>query len=209
MKEMKFSNADEIRISILMALIIGETVGLLHFYGQPTFSQFIILSLAGITLTIPLLWLEWIQRRGVSYFGIFFAIWCYAAMTAWWNEGGQFERMFDRVLIVGLPIWIMVKVLRKLLRPLDLDQQEAFLITNRAEDKRIGRIARNTVGLIACLLLSLGMVSGRASALWTIPLSLPVIWFTWRIIFHLFYDQQISVDEKVRSDVVTDSGGRA
>jgi hypothetical protein len=203
---MTLSNANKIRISILMALAIAEIVGLLHFYGQPKLIAFIILSLAGILLIIPLLWLEYIQRRGISYFSFLAGIWMSAALTAGWNEGGQFERLLTRPLIAGLPIIVAIAILRKLICPIDIDQQEEFLKAIRAEDNRLGRILKNTVGLVACIMLMGHMGSQRASVLWTIPLAIPIAWFTWRVIFHLFLGQRIGDEENVPVEI-SNSGG--
>jgi hypothetical protein len=206
---MKLSNTDEIRISILMALAIGEVVGLLHFYGQPTFAQLVIHSLAGILLIIPLLWIEYIQRRGISYFSVLFSIGVCTGMTASWNEGSSLEHLFVRPLIVGLPILVTTKLLRKLLRPIDTDQQETFLNTIRDEDVRIARVSRNTIGLLACIFLTAFMGPGRASLLWAIPLVIPAAWFAWRLILHLFLRQNDSADMNDPTGTLINQGGRA
>jgi fumarate reductase subunit C len=206
---MKVSNTDEIRISILMALAISEIVGLLHFYRQPMFAQFVIHSLAGILLIIPLLWIEYIQRRGISYFSVLFSIGVCTGMTASWNEGSSIEHLFVRPLIVGLPILVTTKLLRKLLRPIDIDQQETFLNTIRDEDVRAARVAGNTVGLLACIFLTAFMGPGRASLLWAIPLVIPAAWFAWRLILHLFIKRESRNEANVFIERTTEQGGRA
>ena len=202
---MKLSNADELRISILLALAIGEVVGFLHFYGKPNFTEFVIVSLAGILLTIPVLWIESIQRRGVSVFSVLASIWFCAAMTAFWKEANLFERL----LIAGLPLLTATGFLRKLLRPVDIDQQEAFLKIVRTEDKRLGRIARNTVGLFTCIILMAFVGPHGAPELWVIPLAIPITWFAWRIIFHLFIGQQSGVDANDPIEALTEQGAEA
>jgi hypothetical protein len=202
---MKLSNADEIRISILLALAVGEVVGFLHFYGQPSFTDFIIVSLSGILLTIPMLWIEWIQRSGISIFSVLASILFCAAFAFGWNKANLFERL----AIAVIPLLIIIRAFRKLNRHIDTDQQEAFIKTIRAEDNRLGRITRNTVGLTTCILLTVGIGSGHTSALWAIPLAIPITWFAWRIIVHLFLQQQGKLDTNDPIETLTDQGGRA
>jgi len=206
---MKLSNADEIRISILMALAIGEIVGLFHFFGQPTFIAFFIHSLAGILIIIPLLWLEWIQWRGVSYFSVLYAICVCTAMTAGWNEGTPFEHLVARPLIVGLPIMVTIKFLRKLLRPIDTDQQDTFLKNIRPEDNWLGRITRHIVGLFTCILFLAYLLIRHKSILWAVPLVIPSVWFAWRLFIHLFINKWSVEDLTTSSESVAIQGGRA
>jgi hypothetical protein len=205
MKEMQLSNKTEIRISILLALAIAETVGLLHFYGQPTFTLFIASSLMGIILIVPLLWIEWMQRRGISYFHVFIAIGICVLAIRCWNEGGVFYRLAG----LGLALLFAIRILRRMLHHVDVDQQEMYLKAIGAEDKRLGSITGSTAGLVISIFLTLGIGSGHASVLWAVPLAIPISWFTWRLIIHLFFEKQNSVDLNDPTEILTEQGGLA
>ncbi len=68
---MKPPSIARVRIPILVALAIGETIGLIHYFGRWNFTQFLAMSSFLAFLIVPLLWLEFIRQIKAS-FPIFF-----------------------------------------------------------------------------------------------------------------------------------------
>src|SRR6266496_3227381 len=60
-----------------------ETVYLLRFYGYPISAPVIILSLEGLFLAIPLLWINWLRRRGVFFYTLLALGFTGAAVADW------------------------------------------------------------------------------------------------------------------------------
>jgi hypothetical protein len=102
---MKLPTIVKIRIPILLALAIGEAVGLLHFYGQPKFFQFIVLSLAGIMLIVPLLWLDFMRRLEVPYSALILIPAAFLGIASSWKHGDDaFAVMWVVLLLVDITI---------------------------------------------------------------------------------------------------------
>jgi hypothetical protein len=66
MREMKLPTVAEIRVPLLAALIATEIGGIAHFYGSRSFLSFLYLCIVGAAITGMLLWIEKIEKIGVS-----------------------------------------------------------------------------------------------------------------------------------------------
>jgi hypothetical protein len=118
MRKMKLSTIAEIRIPILLAMAVGETVGLFLCYGHRSFGPFLILSLWAIFLAISLLWIDWIRRRGVPYYNVFSTImFGFFALGSWVTGEHIFALLFAGMSLLGL-----ISIPRKLFRSVNTEQ---------------------------------------------------------------------------------------
>jgi hypothetical protein len=167
---MKLPCITKIRIPILVALAIGEIVGLFHFYGLPDFVQFVILSLEGIFLTFPLLWADLLLRRGVDGFNIFIALLSGASiilMSQLTFRTGNTGDKIDSIGIVGVIFFMATVILFKMLRP------------------HYGPITRYTLTFFGYIILFAWACSSHISMQWKIAVALPLSWFAWRTNFNI------------------------
>jgi hypothetical protein len=63
-KEMKLTTIARIRIPILLALVLAEIVGLLHFYKTPSSFLLLLLPVMGAAFIAAIFWAEWIEAHG-------------------------------------------------------------------------------------------------------------------------------------------------
>jgi hypothetical protein len=105
---MKLTSIVKFRIVILLALSVGEVFGLLHFYGQSEFTSFILFSLGGIMLIVPLLWLEVMRRFKVNYYQLVLIPIAILGITNSWNHG---DRAFGWAWILILLLDITVTLI--------------------------------------------------------------------------------------------------
>ena len=100
----------KLRIPITLAIAIGEVVGILYFYRQPKFFQFVVLSLLGIMLATPLLWLDFMQRIKVKYFEFFWIPLCFTWTANTWKDGNRgFAIAWAILLLVGVTI-VLIRI---------------------------------------------------------------------------------------------------
>jgi hypothetical protein len=191
---MRLSSSGGVRVLFLLALAIGEIVGLLHFYRQQTFIPFVVLSMEGILLTLPLLWLTSLRRRGVPGFDIFIGVWsgiCAIGLSQLalrtWDRGDK----VDALACAGVSLFMAIVILLKLLHP------------------RNSPVAKDAVTFFGYLVILAWAWVSNISTQWKIVVALPLAWFGWRLIFHIRNRQTTSKDSSASSDTLTDKGGRA
>lgn len=167
---MKAPAVAKFRIPILLTLAIAEALGLLHFYGQQGFSQFAVLSLEGMLLTIPLLWVESLRQRGVPSFDILIAILAgicailqsKLALNEW--ASGEQTRAQAYAMVT---LFIILVILLKLLFP------------------HCGHFGADAITFLSFLVAVTWSWSHRSSVLWIASTALVLLLFAWRITFHL------------------------
>jgi hypothetical protein len=196
----------KVRIPILVAIAIAEVVGFAYFSanrlqhpnGQTWFSLFVFTSLVGVPLTVPLLWLDWMRRRGVVYYLVFLVVaFSLFAFTSWTRDERIYAFLFGGMSLVGV-----TKILIRLLRPVTWAQQEENLAAIRAEQNELGPITKYTVALTVWVALTAWSWSQAKHPipLWAaIPIALPSVWFAWRLAYHVLNRKEISGDTNVQS----------
>ena len=187
---MKLPSIAKIRIPILLTLTIGEIAGLLHFFGQPNFVQFVVLSLEGILLTFPLLWANSLLRRGVDGFNIFIALLSGTSIILlsrlsfrMWNAG---ERV-DTIAFAGTSLFMATVILFKMLRP------------------HYGTVTKDALAFFGYFIMLLWASSSHIAMLWKVVAALPLIWFVWRVVFQIRSYRKSGNQLKA----IADQGGRA
>jgi hypothetical protein len=208
MRKMKLPSIPAIRIPILVVLAACEIAGIAYFHsrlvhhqshGQRDFAEFIALSVMGIVLIVPLLWIDWIRRRGIRYFQVFLVSLCVISFLDAWNNGQEaYLRIWAGFLFVGL---VLMSI--KMLRPVGKEQQEANLAAIKSGSKELSPVAKYTVLLITWFTLMAWAWSQPQDAipLWIeILLAPPTLWFAWRLTFHLLKMKRTTADADLRSE---------
>jgi hypothetical protein len=205
---MKLPSISAMRIPILVALAACEIAGILYFYarlvhhqahGQRYFSEFIALSAMGIVLIVPVLWIDWIRRRGIRYLQVFLVSLCVISFFDAWNNGQTaYLRIWAGFLFVGV---VLMSI--KLLRPVGKEQQEANLAAIKSGSKELSPVAKYTVLLITWFTLMAWSWSQPPDAIpWWIEILLapPTLWFAWRLAFHLLKMKRTTSDADVHNE---------
>jgi len=86
-RKMKLPTIAKLRIPILLALVIGEAVGLLYFRGQPTFYRFVVRSVLVFLYIIPALWLDFMRRIKVKYLEFLLIPMGFSSVAVTWKDG--------------------------------------------------------------------------------------------------------------------------
>ena len=179
---MKVSTISMIRTLIVAALIMAAIAGIVEFHNEPMFADFLVPSVGILIFAIPLIWIDWFWRHGVSFLHIGIASIVGFDALALWSGGNLRDTCF--VAVFFFAIW--VALIRKTTCPLNADQQRANLKANRTEDIRILHVLSNTVGFVGCFTSSAVLWCDPRSRKWAILLLFPMPWFAWRVIWHLF-----------------------
>jgi len=185
----------KVRIPILVALAVSESVGIVHFYGQPRFERLVAISLAGILLIMPLLWIDWLKRRGVTYFPFFMLALAFLSVANAWLDHELALVSIWGFLLLSFVVLILVKIAR----PANLAQQAANVASIREDGQQTGPVSRNLFGLIVWF--------GIVATIWSVaktpislqiaaPLALVGLWFVWRLTvnLHRFFKQEAAED---------------
>jgi hypothetical protein len=99
---MKLTSFAKLRITVLLAIAIAETVSLFICYGQRSFYPFLVFSLLAIFLITPLLWIDWIRQHEVPYLDIFTTVTAsFCAFTSWVKGAHIFALLFTAWFILG------------------------------------------------------------------------------------------------------------
>jgi hypothetical protein len=106
----------KLRLTILFATAVAETVSLYLCYGQRCFIPFLLFSLWAISLALPLLWIDWIRQRGVSYSDIFPTIMAGFMAIGDWQDGAHITSRILAVLFAALFILGAIFIPLKLFR---------------------------------------------------------------------------------------------
>lgn len=183
---MKLPEVAKLRIPMLLLLAVGETVGLAYFRGHRIFELFAALSTTGILLIVPLLWVDWMQRKGVPYFPFFVLAFSFDGGMASWHRREMIFLAFWAAMFLSLATLIAVK----LARSADQAQQEANLAAIRARGQEFGPVSRNLVGFVAWLMLALSFWSLAKSPI-SLRIAAPIVligfWFAWRLVVNLHH----------------------
>ncbi|MGD0095998.1 MAG: hypothetical protein ABSB60_05850 [Terracidiphilus sp.] len=191
---MKLPPIARLRIPILLALALGEVLGLLHFYGQHGFAKFVVFSLQGVyVVTLPM-WFGSLRRRGVPGFDILIAVVAGAAAIGGCGIARNVWALGDKADAsgsVGVSVFIAGTIVFKLLRP------------------RHASAVREALLFLAYATLVMWLWVRNTSTPWKAVSLLPLLWFAWRVVFHILNRHKSSGDTNSSSEVVTQHGGRA
>jgi hypothetical protein len=160
----------KLRIAILLALAIAEGIGFQHFYGQHGFTQFVVFSLEGIFIIALALWFQSLRQRGVPGSDIFIAMIAGAAAIVLSGNAYNFWIRGDNAVALGsagVSIFIAMTILFKLLCP------------------NLGPIAKDFLGFFGYVVMLAWVCSIHMSILWKVAAGLPLLWFVWRVAFHI------------------------
>jgi hypothetical protein len=204
---MKLSGRINSRGAILAGLAATEAYFLYRFLQRHDVEVFLFISTAIILLFATFYWIGWLMRRRVTNFHVCMIIGAGAAASICWHKG-------DRILSIGIAgagIFFSMILLRRILLPIDMDQQEKNLRDYRKEANGLMPITRNALNLLFFLVL--GIVLWAQDRFPIVPsacvlLILP-LWYAGKLIYRFFYTDWTSDDEGSFVEGDNNQGGRA
>jgi len=115
---MKLSKSNSFRILILLVIAIAEAVAChSYFHKHPISAPMIVVPLAGLVLATILLWMKWLQKRGI-FVGAIFTLLAGFATFADWMKGEPLSSLgFGLVFLLAA-----IQSIRRLLRPVSGNQ---------------------------------------------------------------------------------------
>jgi hypothetical protein len=134
------------RIPLLLALAFSEIAAIFILRGQPSFHVFLAASLTLVLLTLPLLFIQEIWSRNVSYFVfVFFALGVSLSIEELLVGRGLTQAplnlLFVSLLFLGL-------IRRDLWRTKNFSEEQSRI--RKAEDIRFFWVCVNLAGIVAC-----------------------------------------------------------
>ncbi|MGA9670888.1 MAG: hypothetical protein WBQ94_16885 [Terracidiphilus sp.] len=190
---MKLSGKDGSRIAILAGLAASEFYFIYRFFQQRDFELFLFASFAIVLLFATFYRIEWLVRRRVNNFHVCMVIGAGAGALTYWHKG-------NRILSVGIAaagIFFSMVLLRRLLRPLNQDQQEANLSAYRAEANSLDPVTRDALSLLSAMALGAffwahnGFSVAPSASVWLI---LP-LWYAGKLIYRALGEKKKSGNE--------------
>jgi hypothetical protein len=174
---MKLASITKIRIPILLALIVGEIVGLVHFYRTPNFVLFALITLFGTALTASYLWIEWFVEQRINKQNLMF-------FYPFWVMFGIHEfvrgEVFMIILWIILFLIVISQVIIRLIYPLKTN-------VNQTEDKGIvygftgAEILFAVIFMLSLFLMMWNILvqNRHISFIWSFPFVIPLIVIIW------------------------------
>jgi hypothetical protein len=188
---------DERAIALLL-LGSAELDAVYHLFEARQVRQFLVVSALVIPLAATMFWIRPIIRRGVTNFQICIVIGIGCGAFVLWNRGYRSAATAVGILaLLGAGI-----IVRKLLRPVDAVQQEAFVDAYRKEATSVHPAVRDFLSFAMFMTLGgvLWIQDGRPITPATLVLLLLPIWYLWRTIFHIW----VKPDDEDRDHISTE-----
>ncbi len=132
------------RIVLLVGLAIMQASLVYDFCLYRNLEFFLIISSIVLTLMATIYWIGWLVRRGVSNFEVCVVIGGGVIALNFWRQGYNILS----IVFAGATIFFAMILLRRLLLPVEVDQQEANLSEYRAEANSLSPIKRHSLALI-------------------------------------------------------------
>jgi len=198
---MKIPAIQKMRIPLLLALACSEIAAIFIVHGQPGFHVFLAASLAVVLLILPILWIQEIWRRNISYFVVVFfvlgvALWLCDLLVGRGLSQAPLSLLFVSLLILGL--------IRKGHRHSKDYSEEQYRI-RKAEDIRFFWVFVDLAGIVSCFVYLAYHPDGK----WA-NLSLPIAFlFLCGTVYCLFIKRTDIGSSNDSSREGLDRGGRA
>ena len=198
---MKISAIQKVRIPLFLALACGEIAAIYILRGQPGFRVFLVVSLTVTLLILPLLWIQEIWRRNISYFVVALFALGATLFAADLLDGRRPSRAPLNLLFVG---FLIVGLIRNSRRRTNQLSEEQYQI-RKAEDIRFFWVCINLAGMLSCFIY----LAYRPDGKWA-SLPLPVAFlFLCGVVYCLFIKRTHIGSGVDSSQDKFDSGGRA
>jgi hypothetical protein len=204
---MKLLDKINSRNAILAGLIIAETFFIYHYFHHHNLELFSFMTTAIVLLFVTFYWFGWLVRRRVTNFEVCVVIGIGAWALDSWHKG---DRALS-IIVASAGIFFVMILLRRLLSPIDIDQQEVNLSAYRAEANSLSPIKRHTLSIIAYT--SLGVVvwalNGFIFPRYANFLFLLAIWEVFVLIYLIIRGKRKVVVGNRSIESTTNPGGRA
>jgi hypothetical protein len=104
---MKLPAIERIRIPILLAIVIGEAIGLLYFYGQPALLRFVFRSILAFLILVPALWPDFMRRFKATYYEFLLIPMGLSAISSLWKDRDFGAAVtFGAVLVICIALFM-------------------------------------------------------------------------------------------------------
>lgn len=164
-----------IRIPIMIALVLGQTIGLVRFLGNPSFLRLLGFCVISTAVNAAPLWIDWFQRRGVE--PLWLALLAYGLVPKRYDWMAQ--HTVDNVFYIVFAAIVLIAI--------------AFFFASvwlRASGPH--SVESPYRGTLFCAFIALTtfeqstdfLGSHDLSLLWSIPAGLPMIWYAWMYALH-------------------------
>jgi hypothetical protein len=190
---MKQSGKDISRILILAGLAVTEIYFIYHYFQQRNFENFLFVSTAIILLFATFYWITWLVRRRVTNFHVCMIIGAGALALIYWHKG---NRILSIAVAAAGIIFAMI-LLRRMIRPTSMDQQEKNLRDYRKEAKSLMPITRDALNLLFFIAIGvcLWAQDGFPFVLSACVLLILPLWYVGKLIYRFISGNWTSDDE--------------
>jgi membrane protein YdbS with pleckstrin-like domain len=198
---MRIASIQKIRIPLLLALACSELAAIFILRGQPSFRVFVAASIAVVLLIVPLLWIQEIWRRNITYF-----VFVPPAVAV--------SLVIDELLLgrgLGHAPWSMLFIPFAIListkrdNPRSNEPSEEQYRVRRAEDIRFFWVCANIAGIVTCFVYLAHLHDEK----WISLILFIALLFLCGIVYFLFvYQPHTSSSEDPRRNELG-TGGRA
>jgi len=195
------------RIVLLAGLAIIQAHLIYSFCMHRNLEGFLLASSLIIILAATLYWIGWLVRHGVTNFEVCMVIGVGALAMNLWHDG---HRVLS-IIVAGAGLFFAGILLRRLLRPVDIDLQNQNLSAYRAEAARVSPAARHASALVAYAIVG-GVVWAANS--FEYPrygyfLFFLALWDAFMLTYHLVKDKIVKKAGNSSVEDATPQGGRA
>ena len=192
---------------LLVGLAIIQGGLTFDFWVHRNLVGFLIVSSIIILLFATVFWIGWLVRHGVTNFEVCMVIGVGALAMILWHDGNRV--LSSAVACAGL--FFAVILLRRLLRSVDMNQQEANLNAYRAEANRVSPITRHVSALIAYAVLggAVWAMNGFVFPRYGYFLFILASWDAFMLIYHFVRGKITKAAGNPTVEGAADQGGHA
>jgi hypothetical protein len=145
---MRIASIQKIRIPLLIALACSELAAIFILHGQPSFRVFLATSIAVVLLIVPLLWIQEIWQRNMTYFvfvppAVAVSLVIDELLLGRWLGHAPWNMLF-------IPFAILISIKRE--NPRRNEPWEEQYQVRKAEDIRFFWVCANIAGIVTCFI---------------------------------------------------------
>jgi len=195
------------RIVLLVGLAIIQASLVYDFCLRRNLEGFLIASSIIIILFATLYWIRWLVRHGVTNFEVCMVIGGGVIALNFWHDG-------NRILGIASAcagLFFAIILLRRLLLPVGIDQQEANLSAYRAEANSLSPIKRHSSALIAYAILGgvVWAINGFVFPRYANFLFILAIWDASMLTYNIVKSKRTKTTGNPAIESTNETGGRA
>jgi len=208
---MSLPSTEKIRVPIIIALLAGETVGLIYFFGHPEFIRFFLWSLIGICSAVKLLSRDWTKDAGSFFLEIVYSIGPGLLALRYWNVGDRLSS-FILASIFAVGALTLFRGAVRSRAPIDSDRILERLVRWAMPINFIGPVIGLTLELIGYGFVAFRTWTQTAPAFWIAVVLFFALMHAFAvvvIVFAFFNREKLLSEAKDSLNTAVNQGGRA